>query len=268
MELKENVYLKDGKTEQEEKIQSGAEMRVDLDRENPKESGSAVLAKFKDVNALSKAYSALEAEFTRRSQRLKELERELENSVKGDGEKSTLNGAFGVEKLKKAQAVKAEEKRKFDRFVSDLEGGIKAEPKNMDGEAREKTAEKIGDNTMENGGLEDLPKRMENVESGLEIAKENDADTVQNATVEMEKETEKAVANLRENDGAANEELYLQATGNEQVRLRIIGEYLQSIGKGAPLMKGGVGATLAPPIKAKSFAEAGSMALRLFKGER
>ena len=40
-----------------------------------KEDVSAVLGKFKDVNALANAYSALEAEFTRRSQRLKELEK-------------------------------------------------------------------------------------------------------------------------------------------------------------------------------------------------
>ena len=37
------------------------------------------LGKFKDVNALLEAYGALEAEFTRRSQRLKALEREAEN---------------------------------------------------------------------------------------------------------------------------------------------------------------------------------------------
>ena len=35
---------------------------------------AAELGKFKDVSALMKAYEALEAEFTRRSQRLKELE--------------------------------------------------------------------------------------------------------------------------------------------------------------------------------------------------
>ena len=37
---------------------------------------AAALGKFKDVQTLMKAYSELEAEFTRRSQRLKELEKE------------------------------------------------------------------------------------------------------------------------------------------------------------------------------------------------
>ena len=38
------------------------------------ENAAAVTGKFKDVKALMDAYQALEAEFTRRSQRLKELE--------------------------------------------------------------------------------------------------------------------------------------------------------------------------------------------------
>ena len=55
---------------------------------------------------------------------------------------------------------------------------------------------------------------------------------------------------------------------DENVRLKIIGEYLSSIGKtGAPLMKGGTGAFAAPPIKARSVSEAGNMALRFFKND-
>jgi hypothetical protein len=39
-----------------------------------KDSSAALLGKFKDVDALLQAYNSLQAEFTRRSQRLKELE--------------------------------------------------------------------------------------------------------------------------------------------------------------------------------------------------
>ena len=39
-----------------------------------KKEAAAVLGKFKDIETLVKAYTDLEAEFTRRSQRLKELE--------------------------------------------------------------------------------------------------------------------------------------------------------------------------------------------------
>ena len=42
--------------------------------EAEKEEAAAALGKFKDVKTLLKAYSDLEAEFTRRCQRLKELE--------------------------------------------------------------------------------------------------------------------------------------------------------------------------------------------------
>ena len=67
---KDNVVVEEQvKTEREEMI-SGVENAKDG-------KGSAVLKKFKDENALSQAYGALEAEFTRSSQRLKALEREL-----------------------------------------------------------------------------------------------------------------------------------------------------------------------------------------------
>lgn len=44
--------------------------------DNGIESGEISFKKFKDVKALEKAYSSLESEFTKRSQRLKELSRE------------------------------------------------------------------------------------------------------------------------------------------------------------------------------------------------
>ena len=63
----------------------------------------------------------------------------------------------------------------------------------------------------------------------------------------------------------SSEEVYTNAMQDETVRLRIIGEYLASIGKsGAPLTMGG-GSFAAPPLKARNIAEAGTMALRYFK---
>lgn len=47
--------------------------------EAEREKSSAVLGKFRSVDALAEAYGALEAEFTRRSQRLKELEKQADN---------------------------------------------------------------------------------------------------------------------------------------------------------------------------------------------
>ena len=59
------------------------------------ENGEAatVLGKFKDVQTLMKAYSDLEAEFTRRSQRLKELEKENKAKPAPDEEKGAPSQA-------------------------------------------------------------------------------------------------------------------------------------------------------------------------------
>ena len=57
----------------------GTERAMEAEGKN----GSAVLGKFRDVNALAEAYGALEAEFTRRSQRLRELEKRAENPASG-----------------------------------------------------------------------------------------------------------------------------------------------------------------------------------------
>ena len=56
--------------------------------EAEKKEAAPALGKFKDVQTLMKAYSDLEAEFTRRSQRLKELEKENKASVVPDGEQA------------------------------------------------------------------------------------------------------------------------------------------------------------------------------------
>ena len=52
------------------------ELQATADAAEAEKNGAAAeLGKFKDVEALMQAYTALEAEFTRRSQRLKELEK-------------------------------------------------------------------------------------------------------------------------------------------------------------------------------------------------
>ena len=56
---------------------------------------AAALGKFKDVQTLMKAYSDLEAEFTRRSQRLKELEKENKAEPNLDEEKATPSRTGG-----------------------------------------------------------------------------------------------------------------------------------------------------------------------------
>lgn len=76
-----------------------------------KDNAAAVLGKFKDVQTLMKAYSDLQAEFTRRSQRLSELEKENKAKSTPDGEEVApsqndeerlLSAALNCERVKDA----------------------------------------------------------------------------------------------------------------------------------------------------------------------
>lgn len=229
-EKEENVYGE----------QSGAENVAEAKAERG-ESVSAALGKFKDVDALLKAYGSLQSEFTRRSQRLKELERQAEE-LKAKGERTSENAAAtGAEKLRKnAEARRAEGKR-FDEFVSKL-GQTETPKKEEVGEPIDEGFTGDGSETQADLGEGTAEKRLS----------EGDVAT-------------SFVANGRKDVGLSSEELYTLASRDENVRLKIVGEYLSSVGRaGAPLVKGGAG-IVAAPMKAKSIDEAGSMALRFFK---
>ena len=105
MQEEENVYGGTPDTEEVAVASVGAEDRKDAEKEV-----STVLGKFKDVDALARAYGSLQAEFTRRSQKLKELERQAEN-LKAEAESS------GAEKLRKNAEARRVETKKFDAFV-------------------------------------------------------------------------------------------------------------------------------------------------------
>ena len=259
MEKEENVCVKTEGTEDCVCVESGA-------MEGCRESASTVPSKFKDVDALARAYTALQSEFTRRSQRLKELERKMENLEGGEG-------ASGVEKLRKnAQARKAEMQR-FDRFVAETES-VNTQ---VDGKAA------ILEEPMKEQPLDEVLKAEKDVDGGTmdevkplaEVpAQEKDgvgvevkADVVAN-NVKAQARGGEGRASVAGNEPSAtpSESLYAQVCRDEDVRLRIIGEYLASLGKsGAPLMTGGVGAFTTPPFRAANIAEAGNMALLYFK---
>lgn len=79
-------------------------------------TAAAVAGKFKDVKALTDAYISLQAEFTRRSQRLKELEasnaqRPPENAENGQAPSQTASTEVLGEKLLKAALADEEVKR-------------------------------------------------------------------------------------------------------------------------------------------------------------
>ena len=77
--------------------------QVTADTAEAEERGAAAaLGKFKDVKTLMKAYSDLEAEFTRRSQRLKELEKENKSAAIPDGGKAPTSQKSDDERIAEA----------------------------------------------------------------------------------------------------------------------------------------------------------------------
>ena len=263
MQQKENVY--EGAL-QTETVACATEPTQKGERA---EEVSAVLGKFKDVNALAKAYGALEAEFTRRSQKLKTLERLVENLDEKDGERSVS----GVEKLRVSAAQRREEGKRFDDFVAQLEtANVCAEKTPCDLEEPTKAKKETPKKTQE------FPKDtfVETDEGAqLDVARgSGETDEVRDGeekelAMALETQKENGVLPVEERCEKAklsHEQLLEEVRGNERVRLEIIGEYLSSIGKtNAPLTAVGAGVPITPPVRAKTIGDAGAMALRYFK---
>lgn len=247
MAEKENVY-------ENATAGDGAAAQVGAEREYREKELAPIAGKFKSVDALETAYANLQAEFTRKSQRLKELERLVDNSKK---EAETDDGAKAVEKLRqRAKTVKAEQ-REFDRFVARLQSDERQENDSLEEPETETTPK--GPTAEEEIALSAVTEG-----EGAQKTKTNWQAEEQNGRDEKE-----SVAKIREIAELDEEELFRRVKQNEGVRLKIIGEYLDSVKKAeAPLMRGGAGTLAAPPLKAKSVEQAGDMALRWLQREK
>ena len=241
MQDKENVCVETTATEQ------GSEIHSAMGAEQEK-VGSTDLGKFKDVNALMQAYTALQAEFTRRSQRLKRYEKEEENQVR-DGaaaQKRTAASARTDASTQSEQRPSLPEEESIATTTVDVEGVQET------------------DSAQVAGGVHDTDgtKETDDVQAASDIAQENTA--AENAT-----ETAANVVGAALKASVAKEQtlsLYEQVMANEEVRLKVIGDYLSSIGKnGAPLLVGGRGVMQTPPKKPSSISDAGKMALAYLK---
>lgn len=240
MENKDNVNVS--------QTTGAGEIVDDSANENKEEvvsqSVPTALGKFKDVDALYKAYSSLQAEFTRRSQRLKELEKLAENLEEKNGRES----AAAVEKLRKNAKLVKDRERAFDGFVAELEQTQNEDSSvsKPDGEADESSASMAETSVL-----------------AEEVA------TDQGTSVEKNAQPKTGGTSVEESRGTAelsSNALYERVCCDEGVRLRIIGEYLSSVGKGGvPLTKGGASTLSAPVLKPKTLDEAGAMALLMFK---
>ena len=301
MKKEENVCMENKGAEKVAEAIEGMKKDVKNERESCPTNSSAAPAKFKDADALARAYGALEAEFTRRSQRIKELEKTVEN-LKAE---LSENGGSGAEKLRKNAEARRSAARQFDRFVKELgktyskQDGQENEVENVgvteDGNSAaelvsqgQETAQEqseIGANEAETLAFEptktdaaadeeDFGKSTEEL-VGIGVGK-GEAENQGEACEEMrvtgnltETVAVKASGKPSVSDQSADisaEELYARVYRDEKVRLRIIGEYLASLGRNAPpLTVGGAGALVAPPLKPKNIADAGSMALQYFK---
>ena len=191
--------------------------------------GPALLGKFRSADALAEAYSALQAEFTRRSQRLRELERRAENpGGAGTGAPVSEEGEEG--------AVRPE-RRSFPDTPAASDATIGRGPALPQAEKAPPT----GGGEVPGGSPEKSPE-------------------------ESPGESPKGPEKIPERGEMSEEELYRAASGSERVRLKIVGDYLASLKTpGAPLVRGGGGTLAAPPRKARSIDEAGNMALLYFK---
>lgn len=257
------------------------------EREN---KGSAVLGKFKDVNALLAAYGALEAEFTRRSQRLKALEKEAENlrNVRGaasenagrEAEKSALGKGIGAPSVAEttdrgdretlAHTGAAEAAEADDAAPKNLEPALKPDFECLNAGENENVSK--SENAFESENVFEGARNGTAETFGAVSAAETVGTSENGATEEKTEEvsgtvgTVGTVGNGGTEEAATEEELFRAATTNERVRLKIIGEYLSSLSKpNAPLVRGGTGALVLSPARAKTVEDAGLMALRYFK---
>ena len=237
-----------------------------------KDFRSALPPKFKDVNALAEAYNALQAEFTRRCQRLKELE------------------------MRARKFSETDRKQPDNKPKSDADGGVHA-AEDADKTLHYPTEDGVGtvsDSDKETSGaatadmtFEDKDK--ENAEAAAALSKDGENAAFKAATAADEKQADERNADLKktvsgncaagETAGNTPENTPENTSGNlgaggnaaemkidEETRLKIIGEYLSSLRKNdAPLLRGGAGTFGTPPVRATSLEEAGAMALRAFK---
>ena len=191
----------------------------------------------------------------------------VENSEKSELGETRL----GVEKLRKNTLLHKEENQQFTDFVTETlqknrpiakNGASDSTPTSF--EVHPSKEEDLQGGKEQNGHtmveVNDL-QETEKLERGGEMGTETVSASMRNVG---EEENENRPE--REENTESFETLYERASKNEQVRLRIIGEYLSSLGKpSVSLMAGSMGVLTTPPKRAKDIRDAGNMALMYFK---
>lgn len=206
----------------------------------PVEIALSLGGKFADAQSLLKAYNQLESEFTKRSQRLRELERE---NAELKQEQSQIDAESKVVQDETGSA--AEERTEADSCSVGEDGRIACE------------AERF---------LKDNPEARlyaEEIVQKAEQAGEAESGFLDRAYIAVLKD-------LLENERKkVNDEFILErALNTKSVRDEIIRGYLADVyaAKGERLLTGVSGVSVvAPPVKPSSIAEAGKMAVSVLR---
>ncbi|MBQ9081778.1 MAG: hypothetical protein IJY26_04010, partial [Clostridia bacterium] len=207
----------------------------------------------------------LQAEFTRRSQKLKELEKEAEEWKRKNG-----TDEMGVEKLRKNARAHRAAAKEFDEFMSDVGKPVVENSEKVGGDTLEPTfAEESAEKALEEAAVSSEAVALEGVtkEEADVVEQDEGMDEKESISNDMKSVDVKEISSVaRGEESLSSDELYKKVCLDEGVRLRVIGEYLSSLGKtNVPLTLGGVTAPLTPPRRARSIGAAGCMALQYFK---
>lgn len=197
---------------------------------------SASIGKFESSEALLKAYNNLEAEFTRKSQQLKELTKSVDKPIaEGDSLLNEKSVSTGTEEDNLPLYERAEWSSRLDDFLKTNPAGKKY--------AREIASELVKDTALAKD------KRC------LEIA----------LSRVLQQKLDNPVDILK--DGKIMEHVL----SDEEIKNKIIKDYLESLSSVIPpkpiIMRGGEIAAV-PPRKARTLEEAGLMAAELIKNRR
>ena len=210
------------------------------------------LGRFADANELLNAYNSLQAEFTKRSQQLRRLEREL--SAK---ELEQTNAQSGEPAQTEASA----------EIIQDETGSV---VKDLADERLDSNSPEYDEGYIAGEVAKFLSVNPEAVEYAEEIAQRSSesgylgSGFLQNAYLSVLRDKLKA-----ERDKITEQFILERAINSPSVKQKIIRDYLSEVtqNRGARLISGGGESIVMPPSRPKDISQAGEMAYKILKNK-
>lgn len=214
----------------------------------------SLLGKFKDVESLLKAYDALQAEFTKRCQRVKALEGEVERLSLSTSEKSGND-----------ETVSEEEAKGREEFKSAIP--VNADEINSNAVLSQDSPERY-DGFLEEENFDTILNFFKNYPSAVKFS-EDLLKGLSRGKVKEEDLFKSFVKSLLANDEKIKSEEISYDKITPSMKERIIKEYLVSLKDGVTrpttLLSGEGVIPLSPPVRPKNIAEAGALAKKIIK---